>query len=120
MRRYGGPKAAKLSCLGTSPGIHAKGTEKDSIKGAIGMIAGNVKNVTMQVSGDILTIQVDLSKRLGPSSSGKSTLIASHGRGSCLDSGEKVNLCVYRSNNSEYPTPYQPRGFPDCILPTDS
>ena len=83
-----------MSSLGKCGDTH-EGNRKDFIKEAIGMIAGNAKNVTMQVSGDILTIQVDLSKRLGPSSSGKSTLIATTGGAVVLDSGEKVNLTVY-------------------------
>ena len=36
-----------------------------------------MKNIDMQVKGDILTITVDLSKRFGKSSSGKNEIIAS-------------------------------------------
>ena len=36
-----------------------------------------MKNIEMSVKGDLLTIQVDLSKTFGKSSSGKSTIIAS-------------------------------------------
>ncbi len=36
-----------------------------------------MKNVEMNVDGDILTIKVDLTKEFGPSSSGKSIIIAS-------------------------------------------
>jgi len=36
-----------------------------------------MKNVKMSVDGDILTIQVDLSKDFGPSASGKTILIGS-------------------------------------------
>ncbi len=36
-----------------------------------------MKNVKMDLKGDMLTITVDLSKRLGPSASGKTTIIAS-------------------------------------------
>ena len=36
-----------------------------------------MKNVEMTVSGNILTIKVDLSKRFGKSSSGKTTIVAS-------------------------------------------
>jgi len=36
-----------------------------------------MKNIEMSVNGDLLTIQVDLSKTFGKSSSGKSTIIAS-------------------------------------------
>jgi hypothetical protein len=36
-----------------------------------------MQNVQMKVSGDTLTITIDLSKRLGPSASGKTIGIAS-------------------------------------------
>jgi len=36
-----------------------------------------MKNVEMNVDGNILTIKVDLSKEFGPSSSGKTIIIAS-------------------------------------------
>ncbi len=36
-----------------------------------------MKNVQMTVDGSILTIQVDLSKEFGPSSSGKTIIVAS-------------------------------------------
>ena len=36
-----------------------------------------MKNVEMQITGDILTIKVDLAKRFGKSSSGKNEIIAS-------------------------------------------
>ena len=35
-----------------------------------------MKNIDMQVAGNVLTIKVDLSKTLGPSKSGKTTIIA--------------------------------------------
>jgi hypothetical protein len=34
-------------------------------------------NITQTVKGNVLTIQVDLSKRFGPSASGKTMIIAS-------------------------------------------
>ena len=56
-----------------------------------------MKNVQMVVEGNILTIKVDLSKELGPSSSGKTIIIAStEGSVSVLDREEKVGLNVYR------------------------
>ncbi|MFQ5899559.1 MAG: hypothetical protein ACE5JN_15125 [Candidatus Methylomirabilia bacterium] len=56
-----------------------------------------MKNVEMKVEGDILTIRVDLSKEFGPSSSGKTTIIAStEGNVSVTDRNEKVGLNVYR------------------------
>jgi hypothetical protein len=56
-----------------------------------------MKNVQMTVEGTILTITVDLSKEFGPSSSGKTIIIAStEGSVSIPDREEKVGLNVYR------------------------
>ncbi|HJT24868.1 MAG TPA: hypothetical protein VMV05_11265 [bacterium] len=56
-----------------------------------------MKNVEMKVEGNILTIKVDLSKEFGPSSSGKTTIIAStEGNISVPDRDEKVGLNVYK------------------------
>ena len=56
-----------------------------------------MKNVQMAVEGNILTIKVDLSKEFGPSSSGKTIIIAStEGSVSVPDREEKVGLNVYR------------------------
>ena len=56
-----------------------------------------MKNVEMTVTGNILTIKVDLSKEFGPSSSKKSIIIAStEGNVSVPDRQEKVGLNVYR------------------------
>lgn len=56
-----------------------------------------MKNVQMAVEGNILTIKVDLSKEFGPSSSGKTIIIAStEGNVSVPDREEKVGLNVYR------------------------
>ena len=56
-----------------------------------------MKNVEMKIEGNILIIRVDLSKEFGPSSSGKTTIIAStEGNVSILDREEKVGLNVYR------------------------
>jgi hypothetical protein len=56
-----------------------------------------MKNVEMKIEGHILIIRVDLSKEFGPSSSGKTTIIAStEGNLSILDRDEKVGLNVYR------------------------
>jgi hypothetical protein len=56
-----------------------------------------MKNVEMTVNGDILTIEVDLSKTFGKSSSGKSTIIAStEGNVSVPGRDEiKIGLNVY-------------------------
>ena len=56
-----------------------------------------MKNVDMKIEGNILTIKVDLSKEFGPSSSGKTTIIAStEGNVSVPDRDEKVGLNVYK------------------------
>ena len=56
-----------------------------------------MKNVQMSVAGDILTITVDLTKEFGPSSSGKTIIIAStEGNVTIPDREEKVGLNVYR------------------------
>jgi hypothetical protein len=56
-----------------------------------------MKNVEMKVEGNILTIKVDLSKEYGPSSSGKTTIVAStEGNVSIPEREEKVGLNVYK------------------------
>ena len=56
-----------------------------------------MKNVEMKIEGHILTITVDLSKEYGPSSSGKTTIIAStEGNVPVLDRDEKIGLNVYK------------------------
>jgi hypothetical protein len=56
-----------------------------------------MKNVEMNVEGNILTIKVDLTKEFGPSSSGKTIIIAStEGNVSVPERDEKVGLNIYR------------------------
>ena len=56
-----------------------------------------MKNVDMKIEGNILTIKVDLTKEFGPSSSGKTIIIAStEGNVSVPERDEKVGLNVYR------------------------
>lgn len=56
-----------------------------------------MKNVEMSVEGTILTIRVDLSKEFGPSSTGKTIIVAStEGNVTIPDRQEKVGLNVYR------------------------
>ena len=56
-----------------------------------------MKNVHMSVEGNMLTIKVDLTKDFGPSTSGKTIIIAStEGNVSVPDRDEKVGLNVYR------------------------
>ena len=55
-----------------------------------------MKNVEMSVEGNVLTIKVDLSKDYGPSSSGKTIIVAStEGNVSIPDREEKLGLNVY-------------------------
>lgn len=57
-----------------------------------------MKNVEMTVDGNILTIKVDLTKEFGPSSSGKTIIIASTEGNISVEGHEaaKVGLNVYR------------------------
>ena len=57
-----------------------------------------MKNVEMKVDGNILTIKVDLSQESGPSSSGKTIIIASTEGNVSIPGAEdkKVGLNVYR------------------------
>ncbi len=57
-----------------------------------------MKNVDMKLEGNILTIKVDLTKEFGPSSSGKTIIIASTEGNQSVEGKEdvKVGLNVYR------------------------
>ena len=57
-----------------------------------------MKNIEMTVDGNTLTIKVDLSKEFGPSSSGKTIIIASTEGNVVIPGHEeaKVGLNVYR------------------------
>jgi len=56
-----------------------------------------MKNVEMTLEGNVLVIRVDLTKEFGPSSSGKTTIVAStEGNVSVPDREEKVGLNVYK------------------------
>ena len=56
-----------------------------------------MKNVEMAVNGNTLTITVDLAKEFGPSSSGKTIIIAStEGNATVPGRSEVVGLNVYR------------------------
>jgi hypothetical protein len=56
-----------------------------------------MKNVEMTVADNILTIKVDLSKSFGPSSSGKTIIIATtEGNINVPEREEKIGLNVYR------------------------
>ena len=73
-----------------SLGVRTSNEEEDTI----------MKNVEMTVEGSMLTIQVDLSKEFGPSSSGKTIIIAStEGNVTIPNREEKVGLNVYRKKS---------------------
>lgn len=57
-----------------------------------------MKNIDMQVQGDMLTIKVDLKKEFGPSSSGKTTIIATTEGNITAPEHEdiKIGINVYR------------------------
>ncbi|MCX9014945.1 MAG: hypothetical protein OIN89_09170 [Candidatus Methanoperedens sp.] len=57
-----------------------------------------MKNVEMSIEGNILTIKVDLTKDFGPSSSGKTIIIASSEGNQSLPEHEeiKIGLNVYK------------------------
>ena len=58
-----------------------------------------MNNVNMKVTGNILTIEVDLSKEFGPSASGKTIQVAStQGNIGVPGSDTKIGLNVYRKN----------------------
>ena len=60
-----------------------------------------MKNVEWTLENDILTIRIDLTQTFGPSSSGKTTIIASTEGNVSVgpDSEEKIGLNVYRPRN---------------------
>jgi len=57
-----------------------------------------MKNVELTLDGNILTIKVDLSKEFGPSTSGKTTIIATTEGNKAVPGKEdvKIGLNVYK------------------------
>ena len=56
-----------------------------------------MKNVTMEVKGNILTIKVDLTKDFGPSASGKTIIIAStEGNKAIPETVATIGLNIYK------------------------
>jgi len=57
-----------------------------------------MKNVEMSIDGNILTIKVDLSKEFGPSTSGKTIIIASTEGNISVPEKEdvKIGLNIYK------------------------
>ncbi|MBI5252734.1 MAG: hypothetical protein HY912_24830 [Desulfomonile tiedjei] len=75
----------------------AAGEKKQLQKTPVKSRVVGMKNVIMAVDGDILQIEIDLSKEFGPSKSGKTTIIAStEGNKSVPGRPEKIGLNVYR------------------------
>jgi len=60
-----------------------------------------MKNMDMVLKGNILTIIVDLSKDFGPSTSGKSIIIASSEGNQSIPEREevKIGLNIYKKNS---------------------
>jgi len=60
-----------------------------------------MKNVELKVEGNILTITVDLTKTFGPSSSGKTIIVAStEGNAAVPGREEMLGLNVYKKKAS--------------------
>ncbi|MBS3949551.1 MAG: hypothetical protein KGZ53_02635 [Peptococcaceae bacterium] len=59
-----------------------------------------MKNIEMNLNGNILTITIDITKNFGPSSTGKTTIIAStEGNVSAPGHDEiRIGVNVYRKN----------------------
>ena len=56
-----------------------------------------MKNVDLKLDGNILTITIDLSKTFGPSSSGKTVIVAStEGNAAVPGREEMIGLNVYK------------------------
>jgi hypothetical protein len=57
-----------------------------------------MKNIDLKLEGNILTIKVDISKEFGPSSSGKTTIIASTEGNKPVPGKEdvKIGLNIYK------------------------
>jgi len=62
------------------------------------MRRAGMKNVEMKTEGNILTIKVDLTKEFGPSSSGKTIIIASTEGNISVDGHDeiKIGLNIYK------------------------
>ncbi len=59
-----------------------------------------MKNVDLSITGNVLTITVDLSKEFGPSASGKTTIVAStEGNMTIPGREEKIGLNVYKKKS---------------------
>lgn len=94
-----GPAVAKQA--GDKKTIDA-GEKKRPQKTAAKPHAARMKNVSLTVDGDMLTIEIDLSKDFGPSKSGKTTIVAStEGNKSVPGRTEKIGLNVYKQEGKK-------------------
>jgi len=59
------------------------------------------KNVTYEVNGDKLTIEVDLSKSFGPSSTGKTIVVATSGGNILVPEYEKKQIKIGLNVNTK-------------------
>ncbi len=57
-----------------------------------------MKNIDIQVTGSTLVIKIDLAKNFGPSSSGKSIIIASTEGNIVVAPGVMAGINVYKKN----------------------
>lgn len=55
-----------------------------------------MENVDIKIKGSVMTITVDLSKTVGPSKSGKTTIVATTSGNAALEGGVILGLNVYR------------------------
>lgn len=70
-------------------------SSRTNTKASNGIETGT-NNVHMDVSGDVLTITIDLSRDLGPSASGKSHVVGSTRGNVTLENGVSVGVNAYR------------------------
>lgn len=57
-----------------------------------------MKNIEMKIDGNVLTVKIDLAKNFGPSSSGKSIIIASTEGNIAVAPGVMAGINVYKRN----------------------
>jgi hypothetical protein len=82
-------------------GRPATGKKSQGAKTVQGRRSG-MKNVEMELSGDILMMTVDLTKDFGPSKSGKTIIVAStEGNKSAPGRDEKIGLNIYRQESNK-------------------
>lgn len=57
-----------------------------------------MKNIEMSLDGDMLTVKIDISKEFGPSSTGKTTIIATTEGNHSIPGNEtiKIGINVYK------------------------